>query len=64
MTNIKLETTVAVTNAADGEGAAEPAAPDAAERVGAGPKKLGREDMGKVSGGGFGSQTVTTVRVG
>jgi hypothetical protein len=64
MTNIKPETSVAVTNAADGEAAGEPAAPDAAESVGAGPKKLGREDLGKVSGGGFASQTVTTVRVG
>jgi len=64
MTNIKPETSVAVTNPADGEAAGEPAAPDAAEPVGAGPKKLGREDLGKVSGGGFASQTVTTVRVG
>ena len=48
----------------DGEVAGEPAAPDAAEPAGAGPKKIGREDMDKVSGGGWGPQTVTTVRVG
>ena len=51
MSDIKPETS---TNAADGEVAGEPAAPDAAERTGAGPKKIGREDMDKVSGGGWG----------
>ena len=61
MANIKPETSI---DATDGEATSEPAAPDAAEPTGAGPKKIGREDMEKVSGGGWGSQTVTTVRVG
>jgi hypothetical protein len=65
MTNMKSETSAAVTNAANREAAGEPPATDAAEPAGAGPKKLGREDLEKVSGGGgFSSQTVTTVRVG
>ena len=65
MTNIKPETSAAVTNAADDEAAGEPAAPDAAEPAGAGPKKLGREDMEKVSGGGRAhGQTHVTYRVG
>jgi hypothetical protein len=61
MSNIKPETS---TNAVDGDAAGEPAAPDAAEPAAEGPKKIGREDMEKVSGGGWGPQTSTSWRVG
>jgi hypothetical protein len=64
MSTIKPETSTTVTNETEADAAGEPAAPDAAEPAGAGPKKIGRDDMDKVSGGGWGPQTSTSWRVG